>query len=672
MSEIPSAVAAGGDVPDENSWLFGDLGGESSAANTQLEDVELDDYQQYRKDLGLGFMVKAVAAIKDGWMLAGIRYHLLFGDDCIYEFDISPPAEDLRDIKIFSHVEAYLNDILEQEVTCWMKDRFLMNPKVIPPWERKEPIHPIKPNVPLRADPYFRNILQNEVKRASDSLNDIGNADRFEQEAGGWLIYDRNSKEWFAWNVNHWEKAEEKLGRTEKFIAETLKQERTEWEQIYAKVDDIGDNSPKMIANLLERYHGHYHNTAKNCNLKSMADLCARSTMSVDLKKEKNPHILTFRNGAINTQTGEMIPIWEWDEMRKEYPTVYMDCEYVEEDSDIWKDHLEKVFSDNTTTGLTEDEREKRRREATGYFMRLLGYTLCAGNPEQFMAFLWGEGLNGKSVTIDTLKKIWGCEKLDASCRELFTSNEDRPRSGIAKALPKRVLLLTEASKSESGGKDVGIISSSTIKILTGEIRTSEFREMYKVPEEDVSINCFPLATTNALPRFDNTDAALLRRIITIPFQHKFTEEERDLNITEKLGRETDRIFSMMVRELQKYLTDGLKPTPIHFTSTRVELLVGAQICAFLNQNFEAAAEGGTKTTDLQAIYIDWCESCGYEVSTRQHYSKHDDATAYNGGRSNNVILSKHEARLLYLGAREIFGSFKSHGMEKFRCKYTG
>lgn len=667
MSEIPTAAG--------DDWLFPPPagGGEVEKNIPQLEVVDLDDYQQYQKDLGLGFMVKAVAPIKERGLLAGFRYHLLKDGECIYEFDMEEPAaEYLRDRHIFSHVEARLEECEGKEITCWMKDRFLKNPKVIPPWERKEPIHSIKPNVPLPADPFYRDILTNELKRASDSLNDIGNADRFEQEADGWLIYDRNSKEWFAWNVNHWEKAEEKLGRTEKFIAETLNQERTEWERIYADVGDTDDKSRKKIAYLLEGYFRHYHSTAKNCNLKSMADLCARSTMSVDLKKEKNPHILTFRNGAVNTQTGEMIPIWECDEMRKEYPTVYVDCEYVEEDSEIWKDHLEKVFTDNTTTGLTEDEREKRRREATGYFMRLLGYTLYAGNPEQFMVFLWGEGVNGKSVTVDALKRVWGVEKLDVTCRELFTSNDDRPRSGIAKALPKRVLLLTEAGKSESGGKDVGIFSSSTIKILTGEIRTSEFREMYKVPEEDVRINCFPLATTNALPRFDNTDEALLRRIITIPFQHKFTEEERDLDITEKLGGETNRIFSMMVRELQKYLTDGLKTTPIHFTSTRVELLVGAQICEFLNQNYAAAAEGGTKTTELQAIYIDWCETYGYEVSTRQYYSKNDDATAYNGGRSNNVVLSQREARLLYLGARELFGSFKSMGMEKFRCKYTG
>lgn len=640
---------------------------EKERANTLIEVVNLDSSHQYQKELGLGYEVKAVADLEEVGIYMGSRYHLLKDGECIYEFDMEQAAEeDVTDRHIFSQIEACLSETLGREITCWMKDRFLKNPKVIPPWERKEPIRSIKPNITMeKSDPYYRESLTAEVNRVSDSLNDVGNADRFKQEADGWLIYDRNSKEWFAWNVNHWEKAEEKIGRTELFIAETLKKERTRWERIYAAVDDTEDKTSKKIANLLERYTGHYHSTAKNCNLKSMADLCSRSTMSVDLKKERNPHILAFKNGAVNTQTGEMIPIWECDKLRKEYPTVYMDCEYVEEDSEIWKDHLEKVFTDNTTPELTEDEREKRRREATGYFMRLLGYSLYAGNPEQFMAFLWGEGLNGKSVTVDILKRIWGVEKLDVSCKELFTSNDDRPRSGIAKALQKRVLLLTEAGKSESGRKDVGIFSSSTIKILTGETQTSEFREMYKDSEKDVPIICFPLATTNALPQFDNTDAALLRRIVTIPFQHKFTEGERDLNISEKLGREADRIFSMMIRELQKYLTDGLKPTPIHFRATRVDLLVGPQRATFLNQTYEQSQKGGLKGTELQTAYLDWCSLNGYDVDTKSGVER----DPMYGGKITVVKLTKDEISKLYLGARELFGSFRSLGAEKFKCK---
>lgn len=638
---------------------------------TQIEVKDLNPKHQYYKDLGLGYEVKAVSDLEEaGIVYIGSRYHLLKDGVCIYEFDVGQAAEEsARDAHVFSSLESFLNETLGEKVTHWMKGRFLKEPKSIPPWERKQPIRPIQVNVTLeKSNPLYKELLTSEINRVSDTLNDAGNADRFKQEADGWLIYDRNSNEWFAWNVNHWEPADNKLGNTELFIKETLKLEKAKWEQIYAALDDNEDKFSKKIAYLLERYERHYQSTARNCNLKSISDLCSRSTMSVDLKKERNPHILAFKNGAVNTQTGEMIPLWDCDKLREEYSTVYMDCEYVEEDSEIWKDHLDKVFTDNTSSELTEEEREKRRREASGYFMRLLGYSLYSGNPEQFMAFLWGEGLNGKSVTVDVLKRIWGVEKLDVTCRELFTSNDDRPRSGIAKALQKRVLLLTEAGKSDIGRKDVGLFSSSTIKILTGETQTSEFREMRKDSEKDVTICCFPLATTNALPRFDNTDAALLRRIVTIPFQHKFTEEERDLNITEKLGRETDRIFSMMIRELQKYLTEGLKPTPIHFTSTRVELLIGAQRAAFLNQTYEANPKAGLKGTELQTAYLDWCSLNGYDVDTKSGAER----DPMYGGKITVVKLTKDEVKKLYLGARELFGSFKSQGIEKFKCERRG
>ena len=643
----------------------------SKTYTPQVEVKELNPSHHYYKSLSLGYEIRAVADLEeDGIVYIGSRYQLLKDGMCIHEFDAGQATERRdTDTCVFSSLEPFLVEALGDKAVSWMRGRFLKEPAVIPPWEREEPIRSIKVNAPLeKSHPYYRDNLNAEANRASDSLTDVGNAERFKQEADGWLIYDRSSKEWFAWNVNHWEEAEERIGKTELFIAETLKQERAEWERVYAAVNDTEDKTSKKISNLLERYTGHYHSTAKNCNLKSMADICSRSTMSVDLRKERNPHILAFRNGAVNTRTGEMMQLWECDKLRLEYSTVYMDCEYVEEDSEIWKDHLDKVFTDNTTPELTDDEREKRRKEATEYFMRLLGYSLYSGNPEQIMGFLWGEGLNGKSVTVDVLKRIWGVEKLDVTCRELFTSNDDRPRSGIAKALQKRVLLLTEAGKSDTGRKDAGLFSSSTIKILTGETQTSEFREMYKDSEKDVPISCFPLATTNALPRFDNTDAALLRRIVTIPFQHKFTDEERDLNITEKLGRETDKIFSMMIRELQKYLTDGLKPTPIHFKATRVELLVGAQRTAFLKQTYEPSQNTGLKGTELQTAYLDWCSLNGYDVDTKSGVEREP----MNGGKITVAKLTKEEVSKLYLGARELYGSFKSHGIERFKCELRG
>lgn len=635
----------------------------------QIEVKDLNPKHQYHKELGLGYEVTAIADLEEaGIIYMGSRYHLLKDGVYIHEFDVGQAAEEsVTDTLVFSSLEPYLTKSIGEKATGWMKGRFLRTPHMIPPWEREQPIRPIQVNIPLeKSNPFYKDGLIREIYQATDRLTDTGNAERFRQEADGWLIYDRNSEEWLAWNVNHWEKAEEKVGKTEVFIAETLKKERTQWEKVNAGVDD--EYFTKKLSTLLERYNSHYHSTAKNCNLKSMSDLCSRTYMSVNLKKERNPHILTFKNGALNTKTGELIPIWECDTLKQEYPTAYIDCEYVEDDSEIWKDHLDKVFTDNTTHNLSEEEREKRRMEAAGYFMRLLGYSLYSGNPEQIIAFLWGEGLNGKSVTVDILKRIWGIEKLDVSCKELFTSNDERPRNGIAKALQKRVLLLTEAGKSETGRRDVGLFSSSTIKILTGETQTSEFRVMYKAPEEDVPICCLPIATTNALPRFDNTDAALLRRIITIPFQHRFTEEERDLNITEKLERDTDKIFSMMVRELQKYLSDGLKPTPIHFTATRIELLVGAQRAAFLNQNYEPSRKEGLKGSELQTAYLDWCTLNGYDVDTKQGYEREPDY----GGQLKVTRLTKDEVRLLYLGAREMFGSFMSHGVEKFKCESKG
>ncbi len=65
-------------------------------------------------------------------------------------------------------------------------------------------------------------------------------------------------------------------------------------------------------------------------------------------------------------------------------------------------------------------------------FLRIMGYLLFPANPEQIILFLWGNGSNGKSTTIDVLREIFGAEMSEASVRELYAGGEDRPASGIS------------------------------------------------------------------------------------------------------------------------------------------------------------------------------------------------------------------------------------------------
>ena len=181
----------------------------------------------------------------------------------------------------------------------------------------------------------------------------------------------------------------------------------------------------------------------------------------------------------------------------------------------------------------------------------------------------------------------------EPSIKELYTSGEDRPASGICSGLGKRVMLFLEASDDENDRKG-GRVSRDTVKELTGDRYSSRFRDTYAKSKRQ-RVLAFPIGVTNELPRFDKEiDDALLRRLITIPFPHKFEDSERDKTIVDRLHQDRDLIFSMVVDELKRYVTEGLPPIPGVCTSTQNQLLSGYDLSVFITTQL-VKTEGKTK-----------------------------------------------------------------------------
>lgn len=89
--------------------------------------TKLEQKHPYQKDLGAGFVVKAIADLDEIVIVhMGTRYHLIKDNDVLYEFDMQPPKVDAWiDEAIFDQVEPFLNDYIGEGVTNQMKDLFL-------------------------------------------------------------------------------------------------------------------------------------------------------------------------------------------------------------------------------------------------------------------------------------------------------------------------------------------------------------------------------------------------------------------------------------------------------------------------------------------------------------------------------------------------------------------
>jgi len=636
--------------------IKGEYGATSSIKVEKIDPIELPGGYRVIFDIVDEIPLSNEDKSKIGLDLKDGVYHwnLVKNEEILYQFT--------TDGKSRSELHGALSGYILQNVRDVPSDYMLscLNPTnaELPPWKRKKMIR----------KPHF---LEED---AASSLNDDGNATRFEKECKDHLIYDYDSKEWYAWLDNHWEPATDKLGKAERFVGNTIKEEIHYWEKQFRKEQEKGDDGDKKrigeLGRLISALREHSSRSMNQGRQKAMSEMSARSNMSIEMSKKTDVSILAFRNGAIDCKTGIFYPLWMCANLKNRYPMTYIDATYTEgARPSKFLQHIQRVCEDNQTPDLNEEERFIRGNKIGKYFLRLLGYLLYPGNPEQIFLFLWGKGSNGKSTTIDVLRKVLSGQLAEAPIKELYVSGEDRPASGITNGLSKRVLLFSEASDDENERKG-GRVSRDTVKALAGDAQTARFRETYgKSVERDII--CTPIGVTNELPRFDKElDYALLRRLVTIPFLHVFKGLERAKNKTAELLEERDSIFSLMIDELRAYLKEGLLEIPEECKATQTELLSGYEYNQFVTTWYQKTdgkkVEERTSREVIQNHYLIWCDDVGIIPDTIMKIVGEDD---YGNPRKRRTI-SRAESRRLF-NAFRVNGieEMKSHGSRFFNCK---
>ncbi len=586
-------------------------------------------------------------------ILISKHLELLKNGDVVYSASIS--TDNINPKTTFEAVKSYLLKNEGEDKTNWMRVKVCGEEVEKPPWERHKAT---------------RNIKRYTADSILNTLNDEGNAARFIEEANGYLIYDpdrgeRNKGGWYAWLDNHWEPANEKIGQTERFIGKSIEEELRYWE----RQQELNSDNKKKMDMVVSSLRTHAAQSKNSYRQEAMTKMVRKSTMRVNLDEMVDYHILAYKNGAIDTKTGDMYEIWECDKLKERYPTTFVDASYISgADPKKFKQHVHTIFYDNTTANLTDEERERRAEESERYFYRQLGYMLYAGNPENIMVFWWGEGANGKSITMAVISDILGEQHSEAPISELMVKNVGRPAPKTAGGLSKRCLTFSEASAG-GDGKD-NSLSSSQIKTLTGERKTNHFRKMYE-EGDNVWVNCLPIGITNNLPKFDESmDYAQLRRMQMLSFHHRFEGVERNNNILDELLAEKDEIFSLMVDELRNYLKEGLVPVPHGCRVVFEELLSGYEYRLFVTTQYEKTngekTEDRTSRNEVKTSFIEWCGENMIDIDTTMKIWGVDNY----GYPQKRRALTNGEAAKLY-NAFKVCGirEGKSEGKRYFCCR---
>lgn len=602
-----------------------------------------------------------------GGDVAGVRYRLdVIGIDDIYACIDSPATVSDHGDNLLRELWPQISPFMEELVTAeiltadqvrWLTNTHCPPQDAVPPWRRDITLPP----TPLTGH------IETDVTCIMDRLSDDCAAEYVILASRGWVIYDKDTETWYVWRDNHWAPTD---GAEIKQVAlRVLDAQRREKNMVLGRMTLHADATQSAIAavrKLQSVYAKILQHWGMIAGINSVCKIASSDPrLRISFRASSDPHLIAYRNGVLDTRTGQIIPPWDYDNLRGRYCTAYIDCDYVDRDSDIWMQHLRTCMTDNTTRDLSTDVVEQRSAEAVAYILRLLGYALVAGNPEQLMVWLWGTGANGKSATLEVVKQILGNQSYDISCTELYVTDSDVPRSGLARGIGRRVVMLSEASTGT--GRKAPVFSSAVIKVLTGEKTTSEFREMRKAATQNNPIYCLPVATTNDMPQIDNVDDAYMRRMVGIPFAHVFSGSERDPAIVDKLLADKDAIWSMMIRALRDYLREGLVPLPRHCDASR--MIAGEAVIAFLAASTTPEPlpnSAGVKGSVLQDYYLTWCMGEGFDVPTRRK-----NIIGPSGSPDTCIVLARSEVTRLYAAARARYGSFRAADGEHFRLRFV-
>ena len=364
--------------------------------------------------------------------------------------------------------------------------------------------------------------MQSSEEDPEFNLTEVGNAERLVHVHGEKLRYCIEFEEWLIWDGRAWRKDQKKL--IERIATQTFRSMYKE----AGKEDD--DNRRRDLTKWAQ-------SSERSAVLLNSIDRAKAFLPVLQSELNRDRYKFNCENGVLDLKTGKLLEHDLSLLITNQSPVSYDP----DADCPTWKAFLESVMK---------DENGKVKHELIEFLQKAIGYALTGDTSEQVAFFLWGNGRNGKSTFINTIKELIGDYGKQTNA-DTFTSkvHEGGINNDIARLSDARFV---SAVESEDGQK----LSESLIKQLTGgEPITARFlrKEFFEfLPEFKIFF------TTNHKPIIKGNDEGIWRRIRLIPFTVTIPKEEIDTRLPEKLLEELPGILNWAVEGCLKWQQEGV------------------------------------------------------------------------------------------------------------------
>ena len=407
------------------------------------------------------------------------------------------------------------------------------------------------------------------------ALTDLANSRRLVELAAGNLLYARDIDSWFGWDGQSWQRDAGDAAMTFAIaVADGLAEA--------AKLNPDPENRAKAVK---------VAKTAqKLASLKAMVELAKHHD---DVKVmfnsfDRELHLLNVHNGTIDLRSATLHPLDRDQRITKLIPIAFL------------PDATCPVFV-RTTRQIFEDD-----EEMVAYFQTVVGYSATGDCREQCLFVCHGRGANGKTTLMDALGRVFGPYACHTPTETLIATKAGRSASNdLARLVGSRFVTASEANADDK-------LAIGLVKQMTGGEPIAArflFKEFFEfTPTFKIFL------ATNCLPRLDATDAAIMRRIRTIPFDRVFAANEQDRTLAEQFSAEAEGILAWIVEGARRWYDAGSLMTPTKVTAAneayRVEM---DSIGAFLSETYEEDPSASVSASSLHTDYRLWTKSNGLD-----------------------------------------------------------
>jgi putative DNA primase/helicase len=437
---------------------------------------------------------------------------------------------------------------------------------------------------PPKSDSEVQRIVEwTTQKPQSFNLTDVGNAERFAAQHGHNTVWCGPHKSFYVYDGRRWRR-DEKLAVVQK-AQDTVR-------SIYAVAAGVSDE--KLRTAMVD----HARRSESHQRIEALLKQ-ARSMLAITPEEfDRNPWLLNVENGTLDLRTAKLQQHDPGDWITKLAPVSYDPTAKCP----IWKSFLKRV--------LKEDE------ETIRFLQRAVGYAFSGDVSERILFVFHGEGANGKTTLLETIRALLG----DYAGQILIEALMQKKYTDGGQATPDiadlRALRFVTSSETAEGLR----LNEGKIKYLTG---------MGTVKARYLHANLFEFAPTfkffldcNYRPVIREEAEAIWDRIREIPFQVRIPEEERDKQLLDKLKTELPGILAWVVRGCLVWQREGLGMPSAVKRATEAYREEMDPVGQFLDERCVLEKTARVKADELHRVFMDWCRDNGEEALSRNSFGR--------------------------------------------------